>query len=233
MAGHGANLREAHRLRRHSKNLQEEFNRAPQKLKAQQNKVARQEEIQREAQDALKRTKVAIHEKEVTLKTTHAQIAKHKKQLNEAAGKKEYDALNAEIAADQKNLARLEDEILTAMSEVEEKTAQLPELEKNVQRARTELAEFERGSAQRLADLKEQLALAQTQLKEVESGFPEDIRPQYERVISAKGEDALSLVQNRNCSACYTAITAQNYNDLMNGMFILCKSCGRIMYLPE
>jgi predicted nucleic acid-binding Zn-ribbon protein len=130
-------------------------------------------------------------------------------------------------------LARLEDEILTAMGEVEEKSAQLPDLEKNVQRAKAELAEFERGSVQRLADLNEQLAQAKTQLKVVESGFPEDIRPQYERVIAAKGEDALSLVQNRNCSACYTGITAQNYNDLMNGQFILCKSCGRIMYLPE
>jgi uncharacterized protein len=233
MSGPGSSLREVHRLRRHVKNLQEEIDRAPRQLKAQQAKVARQEEILKDAQETLKKTKVTIHEKEVTLKTTHAQIAKHKKQQNEAGGKKEYDALNSEIAADQKTLSKLEDEILTAMGEVEEKTALHPELEKNVQKAKTELAAFEKGSTERLGELTGQLQLAQGQLKEVEATLPEDIRPQYDRVIAARGEDALSLIQNRNCTACYTGITAQNYNDLMNGMFILCKSCGRIMYLPE
>jgi predicted nucleic acid-binding Zn-ribbon protein len=233
MSGPGTSLREVHRLRRHVKNLQEEVDRAPNLLKKQHSKVARQEEFLHDAQEILKKTKVTIHEKEVTLKTTHAQIAKHKKQQNEAGGKKEYDALNTEIAADQKNLSRLEEEILTAMGDVEERTAQIPELKKNVQRAKTELADFEKGSAERLATLTEQLQQAKAQLNEVEATLPDDIRPQYDRVIAARGEDALSLVQNRNCTACYTGITAQNYNDLMNGMFILCKSCGRIMYLPE
>src|SRR5207237_417472 len=82
--GLGSSLREVHRLRRHVKNLQEEIDRAPRQEKAQQTKVARQEEILREAQEGIKKSKVAIHDKEVSLKTIHSQIAKHKKQLNES-----------------------------------------------------------------------------------------------------------------------------------------------------
>jgi predicted nucleic acid-binding Zn-ribbon protein len=233
MSAPGSALREIHRLRRHVKQLQEEIDRAPRQIKAQEAKVSRHEEVFKEAQETLKKLKVSVHEKEVSLKTTHAQIAKHKKQLNEAAGKKEYDALQAEIAADQKVLQRLEDEILTGMGDTEDRTAQLPQLEGNVKKAKEECAEFQRGAGDRLASLKEQLQHARDQLKEVEASIPSDLRPQFDRITAAKGEDALSLVANRTCSSCYTGITAQNFNDLKNGLFVLCKSCGRILYLPE
>jgi predicted nucleic acid-binding Zn-ribbon protein len=233
MYGPGQSLREIHRLHRLTKGLQEEIDRTPRQLKAQQAKVARQEEIHREAQEAVKKLKVVIHEKEVSIKTTHAQIAKHQKQLNEAGGKKEYDALQSEIAADKQAIGRLEDEILTAMAEVEEQTINLPELEKAVKKAKDEFTAFQKGTGERNTSLTEQLHKASSDLKEVEAHLPDDIRPLYNRIIASKGEDGLSLVKDRNCSACYTGITAQNYNELMSGAFVVCKSCGRILYLEE
>ncbi len=86
-------MREVHRLRRFARDLQEQIDRAPQQLKIQKAQGARHEDAARDNQEAIKKLKVAVHEKEVTLKTTHGQIAKHQKQLNEAASKKEYDAL--------------------------------------------------------------------------------------------------------------------------------------------
>ena len=71
---------------------------------------------------------------EVTLRSKSQQIAKHQKQLNESTGKKEYDALQAEIAADKKAMGGIEDEILNDMMETEERTAKIPELEKAVNR---------------------------------------------------------------------------------------------------
>lgn len=233
MPGPAAILREIHRLRRHAKELQTEIDRLPQRLKAQQNKVARQEETQRETQETLKKTKVKTHDKEVTLKTTHQQIAKHQKQLNEAASKKEYDALQAEINADKQKCQKLEDEILEAMAETEGRTAQLPELEKSVKQAKEEAAQFEREASARQASLSEQLQQALQQLKEVEATLPADVRPQYERLVGHRGEDAMALVQDRVCAACYTEITAQMSNELFIGQFVLCKNCGRILYLPE
>src|SRR5437773_57690 len=97
-------LKEIHRLRRHTQNLKSEIDRGPRLLKAQQGKVANREESVKETHEAVKKLKVASHEKEVLLKATLQQIDKHTKQLNEAAGKKEYDALQAEIAADKKKV---------------------------------------------------------------------------------------------------------------------------------
>src|SRR5947208_3475117 len=73
----------------------------------------------------------------------------------------------------------------------------------------------------------------QKQLAELEATLADDIKPAYDRLIASKGEDAMSAVENKTCIACYTGITAQNYNDLVQGRFLLCKSCGRILYLPE
>jgi uncharacterized protein len=226
-------MREIHRLRRFAADLQEQIERLPRQQKAQQAKVTRQEELYRAEQDALKKLKVSAHEKEVTLKTTHAQIAKHQKQLNEAAASKEYDALKSELAAERAKSQQLEDQILAAMAEGEERAAKLPELEQAVKKAKAEAAEFEKGTAERQASLKAQLAEAQAKLVEVEAGVPVALRTQYNRVVAAKGADALAPARDRICAACYTAITAQQYNELLQGQFVFCKSCGRILYLPE
>jgi predicted nucleic acid-binding Zn-ribbon protein len=233
MAGPGVILREIHRLRRHAKDLQDEIERGPVRLKAQQNRVAKQEEALRQAQETLKRLKVATHDKEGTLRAKYQQIAKHEKQLNEAGGKKEYDALKGEIAAERTACQKLEDEILEGMAEAEERTAQLPEAEKAVRLARDESAAFEKDMQARQASLAEQLAGVRRSLQEVEESLPADVRAQYQRLTTLRGEDALAAVQGRTCTACYTEVTAQMYNELLAGQFVLCKSCGRILYFPE
>jgi predicted nucleic acid-binding Zn-ribbon protein len=232
MPGPADLFREIHRLRRFAHDLQEQIDRVPRQLKTQQAKVARQEDALREGQEGIKRLKVSAHEKEVSLKGTHQQIAKHQQQLNKAESKKEYDALQAEIKQEREKCRQLEDEILQAMTDSEEQTGRLPELEKAVRQAKEELARHEQGSAERLAGLRAQLAEAQQQLAAHEGQVPADIHSQYNRIVNAMGPDALAAVRNRTCSACHTEITAQNYNDVMQGLFVQCKSCGRVLYLP-
>jgi predicted nucleic acid-binding Zn-ribbon protein len=233
MAAPGPTLREAHRLRRHLKDLKDQIDRLPRQLQAQQARVAYQEETLRQAQDAIKRLKVTTLEKEVDFKSKNQDIVKHQRQLNQAESKKEYEALQHEIAQDKVACQRLEDEILAAMEATEQQAAELPGLEAALKQAREEHTQVERGMESRRASLAEQLAQAQRQLQEVERSLPDDVRAQYERLIGHRGEDALSAVLNRTCTACYTEITAQTANQLLMGQFVVCKNCGRILYLPE
>jgi predicted nucleic acid-binding Zn-ribbon protein len=202
-------------------------------LKAQQAKVARAETALSEAQEGLKKLKVTIHEKEVSDKSVHQTIAKHKKQRNEATGKKEFDALSAEIAVEEHKAQKLEEEILSRMMDMEERTSKIPEAEQVLKQAKQECNDFEKSVGERQTNLRGQLAKAELDLKDVEAHLPEDIRPQYQRLVAARGEDSMAPVVNRGCVACYTEITAQLYNDLLAGRFVLCKSCGRLLYLPE
>lgn len=233
MSGPATLFREIHRLRRFAHDLQEQIDRLPRQQKAQQTKVARQEETLHQAQDALKHLKVDLHAKEGALKATHGQIAKYQKQLNEAESKKEYEALQHEINDAKTACGKLEEEILDALSSSEEKTAQLPDLEKAVQQAKEEQTQFLSAMQERLTSYQSQLGETQKQLHEREAVLPAGLRAQYERVIAAMGHEALASVQGRSCAACYTEITAQQHNELQQELFVLCKSCGRILYLPE
>jgi hypothetical protein len=226
-------MREIHRLRRFARDLKEQIDRAPLQHKAQQAKVVRQEDAVKSNQEALKKLKVTIHEKEVTLKTTHDQIAKHQKQLNEAGAKKEYDALQTEIAAARAKCSQLEEESLTAMGESDERTAKIPELEKAAKAAKESFTQYEKDSGARLASLKKQLDETLAKAKEVEATVPANVRSNFDRIVKGKGADAFAPVVDRGCGACRTEIIAQQYNELLMGAFVVCKMCGRILYLPE
>src|SRR5262249_56107071 len=184
-------LKELHRLRRHTKELQTQIDRGPVVLKAQQTKAARSEEALREAQEALKKLKVSIHEKEVSLKVKGQQIEKHLLQMNAASSKKEYDALKSEIAHDRDACKQIEDEILTAMMEIDERTAQLPELEQAMKRAKDALAQFEKPHQTRLSNLPEQLGQAFQEVKAGGPTLPDHLPPAHARPMAPSRAPAI------------------------------------------
>jgi predicted nucleic acid-binding Zn-ribbon protein len=231
MAGAIGILRELHRLRRHIAGLQEEINRLPVRLKAQQGKLTRQEEDLKVARDALQHIKVGIHQNEVSLKEANQHITKLEGQP--VSNKKEYDALRNEVAAERKKCGTIEDAILECMAVAEEQSARIPELEKSLKAGKDELDRFEVTAKERVAGLTDELRKTQAQLKEVEATLPDGIRKDYERLVASRGEDALSLAKKGTCSACYSALTEQQRNDLAAGRLVLCKSCGRIVYLAD
>ena len=146
-------FREIHRLRRWQQ-LREQIDRVPRQRKIQQARVAGQEEIRREAQEAIKHLKVEIHGKEVTLKTAHGQIAKYQKQLNEAESKKEYDALQHELNDAKSRVpaggGRNPDQ---ASPRAKRRRPSCRNWSKAVKEAKDEYAKFEAGVQERLAGL--------------------------------------------------------------------------------
>jgi uncharacterized protein len=235
MPGPALILREVHRLRKHAKELQDEIERAPRQLRAQAAKVAAQENALKEGQEALKMLKVSAHEKESQVKGVQQTIAKHEKQKNEATSKKEYDAFNVEIASEKKKISELEDEILEALTKIDEQAARIPEFDKALQQARKAYADFEESIKGRADGLRQEMEKTLEQIGEVEARLPTEVtfRSTYNRIVASMKDDALAGVRGRTCTACYTDITAQNLHDLHQEMFVMCKSCGRALYVLE
>lgn len=231
MSGTAPILKELHRLRRHLKDLDTKIEQAPKQLAVQQAKLGKQEDLLKAAQEQIKQLTLKIREKEGNVKATTQQIAKYEKQLESAASKKEYDTLKSEIAAEKAHIAKCEDEILAMITETEERTAKLPEVEQTAQKARADFAQFEKDFQERLARFASEKTRAAEDLKTVETTLPEDVRTQYNRLIAAKGLDVLVGVNGRTCMACYTEITSQMISELKRGVFMLCKNCGRMLYM--
>src|SRR5687767_2848332 len=112
-------LREIHRLRKLVRDAQAEVERGPRVLKAHQTKLAAQEKALTDAKDALKHRKADVLTGESTLKSLQQSLAKHEKQLDGLTGPKEMEAKQHDIANTRELIAKTEDEILTALSDVD------------------------------------------------------------------------------------------------------------------
>jgi predicted nucleic acid-binding Zn-ribbon protein len=233
MPGPAVILKELHRLRRHIKDLETKIEQAPKQLAIQQKKLAFQEDVFKQAQENLKTLAALIRDKDGSIKATQQQIKKYEKQLETAGNKKEYDTLKAEITSEKALISKFEDETLAAMGESETKAALLPEAEKAVQKARADFAQFEKDLQERLHRFADDRTKSQEALKTTEATLPEDVHAQYDRLIAAKGMDTLAGVGGRSCSACYTEITSQMLSELKREMTMLCKNCGRMLYLES
>ena len=231
MPGPAPILREIHRLRRHIKDLETKLEQGPKLLRTAQLRLANQEDQLKQAQEALKRAKLLISDKEGSVKATQAQIDKYEKQIDKVTSKKEYDTLRAEVATAKEHVRKLEDEILELMADAEDKAKLIPAAEQVAQKGKAEFAQHEKDHAEKLQRFALERDRAKEELTAVEATLPADVRSQVMRLIAAKGADALAGVQGRNCTACYTEITSQMSGDLKQDAYVICKNCGRILYL--
>ena len=72
-----------------------------------------------------------------------------------------------------------------------------------------------------------------TSLPTPKIALPDDFRDLYQRVVNAKGEDAMAVVEGGSCGGCYQQLTTNMHNEINMGRVVLCRSCGRVLYLAE
>jgi predicted nucleic acid-binding Zn-ribbon protein len=229
----GIIFKEIHKYSKHAFELQENIGRIPRQIKAQKTRIERMEKEFKDFQDHLKKLKVSIHEKEVSFKELNTKFAKLQKQQNEASDNKAYDALKIEIGTTKAEISKVEDEILLAITEQEEKTAALPEQEKLLKAAKAEAASIEKNSTDRKAELEVQLNETNALLKAAESQLSAEHLPKYLRIVQSFKHEALSPLEGKTCSSCATEITSQMMNEVRSYLFVACKSCNRLLYLSE
>ena len=71
------------------------------------------------------------------------------------------------------------------------------------------------------------------ELETTERDLPADVRDLYDRAIKNKGEEGLAPLDGESCGGCFRQITGNMYSELLVGKVVMCRSCGRLLYLPE
>jgi hypothetical protein len=138
-----------------------------------------------------------------------------------------------EIAALEKRNSDLEDETLQLMANLEELAAKTPEFESVVAKAKAEHASAQKDQQEHLAGLQTRLAEAKQLVEEKRALLPEDWLKPFQRLELTEGAEALASLNGRSCSACYTEVTAQQFALINSGRINACKTCGRLLYIPE
>jgi uncharacterized protein len=230
-----ATLRECHRLRKHLKTLQEEIDRGPRVLKAQQARLANEEQAHKDHHEAIKRLKLKQRDDEGTLKQTEARLVKLQQQLLGISVTKEYEAKQSEIrqATDLKN--QLEETILATMTELDEKTAAVPAVEKQWADAQAEFKQYQADAADRLARMQADQKESQALLATHEAELPPNVKGLYDAQVRGRGPDGLAALKGKVCQGCRGSVTDQKIFELQAGGFVVCPNagCGRLLYPAE
>ena len=226
-------LRTLHRIHRQLADLADQLAAGPRAVAARTRQVEAAEAKKTAAQDDVKKAKVAADQKQLQLKTAEAKIKDLEAKLNACKTNREYQTLTEQIAADRMATKVLEDEILEALERVDALKPTVPAAEGEVTAAKKSLDEAKAKVAAETGRLEGEVARVRAELDTVERDLPDDIRDKYVRIVKQKGADGMAPLDGQSCGGCFQQITGNMVSDLMLGKIAVCRSCGRLLYVPE
>jgi predicted nucleic acid-binding Zn-ribbon protein len=228
-----AALRELHRIHQRLADLRDRLERGPKQVRAREANVAQLEAKLAEAKDRAKQTQMALDRKQLDLKSGEQKVLDLRVKLNGANSNREYQAFLEQIAAAEMAGSVLSDEILEGMEKVDQLHLATKEAEKNLASGKQEM-EKARQAVQSSADtIRADVAALEAELVAAEKALPPELKADYERVVRSKGADSLSAADDGVCVGCGQQITLNMQNELRLSKLVFCKSCGRLLYLPE
>lgn len=226
-------LRTLHRIQRQRTDLKGQLERGPRQIKASEAMLAQLETAVTEAQEKLRKAKMAADEKQLQLKSREDRVQGLRVKLNSAASNREYTLFKEQIAADEQANEVLSDEILEAYERIDVLEAERVEQQQQLKRRQEEHAAFVASVEENLKQKAENLTRVEAELAEAEAQLPAAIRQEYDRIVGSRGEEALAPVEGETCGGCFQMLTSQMMNRLYLGQAVRCPACGAMMYLPE
>ena len=226
-------LRTLHRIHRQLADLKERLDRGPRQVRAAEANVKRNEDVLEKIRAEAKVLRVATDQKQLQLKVGEDKIKDLRRKLNAAASNREYQALMDQIAADEMTNSVLTDEILEALEESDAFVKNIAKADDTLAAARQKAEENHAEVARQEPLLQADVDRLEAELRKAESDLPGDVRDIYKRVVRQKGEDALAVVDNQCCGGCNQQVPLNLCSQIMLGKPVACKTCGRLLYLPE
>jgi predicted nucleic acid-binding Zn-ribbon protein len=226
-------LRELHHLHKQIKTLKDRLERGPKQIKAGQANTTRLEQHLEEAKQAVKKAKMNCDAKQLQLKSNESRINDWKGKLNAAKTNKEYQALKEQIAADEMANSVLSDEILEMFDKITETETAAKDVEQRLVKAREEVDKVTRRVSDEHATLEGELKQYKDRLTAAEAKLPASFKADYDRVVRARGDEALAPLEGESCGGCNVEVTPQMINEVKMNQPVFCKSCGCLLYASE
>lgn len=228
------NLRELHQLHIRAKTIRDLLTSAPKTLAARQAVLAKRREELEKAKKDLKESRAQTKLKETQVQSINVKVDDLRIKLNLIRKQDEYNAIVAQIAADNKSIARLEGEVLEAMLKHDEQAADIAQREEEVAKLTQEVAGLQAEIEARSAEQRAQLAELEVGIADAEAIIPAEQRDQYRRLVKQRGAEAMAAAEGGACSGCYVSVTAQMINELINSQnLVFCMTCGRVLYMID
>jgi uncharacterized protein len=227
-------LRKLHRIHRQLTDLRERLDRGPKQVRTREAYVAHQEQQLAQAQAEVKSFRVSTDAKQLQFKAKEEKIKEVKLKLNMATSNREYQAFKDQMAADEMTNSVLADEILEALEKIDAMNAAVLQEQETLAKANQEAERVRQEVAAAEPLIRADLDRLEAELRQEEKTLPEEMREAYRRVVRQKGEDGLApIVEKEFCGGCNQSVPINIYNAMTLSRPIFCKSCGRLLYIPE
>jgi predicted nucleic acid-binding Zn-ribbon protein len=206
---------------------------------AQRRKIATLQRQATDIRDTIRRTQADADKLELERKAREAHLAKLREALNRSKTNKEYAAVLTQLNTDKADALKFEDQVLSALTKVDDLKKQAAEIDARLQKEQTRVAELEQAAR----DTEQKLAgsALEAQREEATEGIPLEALRLFERACEHHDGEGMAMIEQPHpkraeyiCSGCYMAVTLESINALQSrDAVITCPNCSRILYLES
>lgn len=190
----------------------------------------------RELQDKRKTAREAQAELDNQIITTKTYVELSNRNLKNAQDQKQYETAMREVDSLQKQVSKLETEVLEKMTEIEEIDKVLAEQAEEINSLETDQEAALKVFDEELKQHKAEYEAATQKRDEIFLTLPPQKAKVYNR-LAQRSRDGLAVAEviNGSCSACFMSLRPQMQVELNTSQHIItCESCVRILYVnPE
>jgi hypothetical protein len=215
--------------------LKSEITELPRQLEA---TAATREAAREELKQTEERLEGLEHERrdlEGELPVENERLVKYKTQLNLIKNNKEYTAVLHEIAATEKKIGDLEEQILIKMEGIDAAKLNLSQMKAECGKKEESCDLEEKQLRARVVEAERVLGESEAERKLVAAELEGGVLGRYEQIHARRGGIAVVRARDGSCQGCQMGLQPQLYNELFKAAEILtCPSCQRILYVaPE
>lgn len=210
-------------------------------VRVQQRRVDDFAERQRLAHAKLMECRTKAGTVELDLKTRDAHIEKLRTHQQNARNNKEYQAFLVEINTEKVDKAKIEEEMLQLMEQVEKGQAEEKELVTQLEAETAKLQTMKKEIESKVAVLQAEVDALRPPRDAAHQAVPAKAQEVFDRLADRHEGEAMSAISKPDrrreeyvCSACNMELVTDVYNKLHSrDELIFCPSCRRVLYIPE
>lgn len=212
-------------------------------LNAQEKRIADHQQEHDALLDQAKHRRAEADSLELDLKQREEGVAKLRQALNTAKTNKEYASILTQINSQKADDAKLEEQALKMIDEVDALKAKAAEVAETLEAENKRLEEIQANNADQLAKMEGMIAELEAKRAEAAKDVPDSVLTIFDRMAEKYEGEAMAPVQKAGrkppyrytCGGCFMVINAEHANALQTRDELRqCDSCQRILYMePE
>lgn len=213
--------------------VQAELNRIPDQIALLDQQMAEEEKRIKDRELSWSEQKKRYRDSEAEVKNRQESIRKSDQKLMSIKSNKEYQAVLTEIEDLKRQIARLEDDMLKILFDLEEEEKRLSTDRKAWDAEKARIAEEKQELEGQRKEEENRLAALAGEWRSIAETASRALLNQYLEVRGRiPGGKAVAMVRDYVCQGCFMNIPAQMYNELhTTNILRFCPFCNRIIYV--